>query len=193
MTVSLASSPIFTVAALSYDGVIDALGTLVTSDWPMPASGTAVADRKSVQAGELAGMIQYVPLPLTEDDVAPSLGCTVSELMTVADNAAWDAAAGAVALFAQIDAIGTTQQVLFARAGTVAGAMAIEIKDLGSGMRLRGYRYDGGGTLRSIVATPPSVGVGHHFLMSWGPAGLKLYVDGTLVGSDGTTNWVSAL
>lgn len=178
----------------TYNEAVDALGSMVASHWTMPASGTTVTDRKGLQNATLSGTIQYLPVPIVQLDTggrAIAIGAAGGR-MTVPSITALNATSGALGLTFQCDQIGTTQQVLMGREGN-PGGMAIEFKDLGSGMQLRGYRFDGASQLRSVVGAIPSIGDAHTVFMTWGAGGLVLYVDGNLIGSDGTANWTSSL
>ena len=189
MPISLASSFTITVSAGDYNGVVDGLGSLVKSHWIMPASGLTVTDRKvpPVQNGTLSGLVQYLPVPIAQGDpTGLSLGVSDGARMNVPANAAYNATAGGVGGLFQFDRIDATQQVLFARAGNLAGGMSIDI----NGGALRAFRFDGSGVQRTVTALAlPSVGDAHAIFATWGTAGLQLFVDGVLQETVGITDW----
>lgn len=143
--------------------------------------------------------IERIAQSLAQDDgVGASLGLKThgssgTSVLTRANNAAFNVEAGGWGLKFQLDDL-DDKHILIMRDGA-GGAGTFSNEVLGTG-QLRTWRRDGTGTLREIVTGSPVITIGqpHSAWFDFGPAGLRSWLDGTLVANEATptTNWATS-
>jgi hypothetical protein len=178
----------------TYLDLLDDPALALISHWRLNEdTGPAFADRMARAGMAATGDPQRLPRALVNNDVVEaSIALDGSSQFLRAVNPAskpYDVTAGAIGAVIQPDTVTGKRAVLNrGTGGAIAGATSLEILD---GGRLRGWRYDGGGTLREVLSTIGAVTAGDArlVLLSWGPAGLLLYLDSQLIGAAAITDW----